>query len=121
MSLLKRITNRAKEIYKRGGTWKGALKKAGAELRGSRSTTKRRKSSSTKKRKHKKSVGVVFPSGVGSVSGGTISGHMASAKKLIADRIGDLERQKFTTRLKVDKRKIQKRISELKRQYRKLK
>ena len=32
---LKKITTRAKQIYAKGGTWKGAIKKAGAEYRGS--------------------------------------------------------------------------------------
>ena len=51
---------------------------------------------------------------------GTISGHLSQAKAMIADKIADKERQKFVTKLKRNKRKIQKEISELKKQYRKL-
>jgi len=132
-NVLKRITTRAKQIYAKGGTWKGAIKKAGAEYRGKRSTKKKRTGS-----RRKKKVGVVWPAAVaGNVTrsrshtdknkitnnfqiGGTISGHLSQAKAMIADRIANKERQKFVTKLKRNKRKIQKEISELKRQYRKL-
>jgi hypothetical protein len=44
---LKKITTRAKQIYKKGGTWKTAIKKAGAEYRGSH----KKKSAPKKRRK----------------------------------------------------------------------
>lgn len=119
---LKRITTRAKQIYSRGGTWKGALKKAGVEFRGSGKKTKKR-SAGTKRKKssRRKRVGVVWPAAVGGASmNGTISGHLSQAKAMIADKIADKERQKFVTKLKRNKKKIQKEITELKKQYRKL-
>jgi hypothetical protein len=59
------MTNRAKEIRRRsGGSWKAALKKAGAEMRGKK--TIKRKRSGSRSTKKRKSVGVVWPSGVGS-------------------------------------------------------
>ncbi len=119
---LKKITTRAKQIYAKGGTWKGAIKKAGAEYRGSGLKTKKR-STRSKRRKttRRRKVGVVWPAAVaGSSMNGTISGHLSQAKAMIADRIADKERQKFVTKMKRNKRKIQKEISELKRQYRKL-
>ena len=118
---LKKITNRAKQIYAKGGTWRGAIKKAGAEYRGS-GIKKRSTRSKRKKTTRRRKVGVVWPAAVaGSATmNGTISGHLSQAKAMIADKIADKERQKFVTKLKRNKRKIQKEISELKRQYRKL-
>lgn len=46
---LKKITTRAKQIYKSGGTWKAAIKKAGAEYRSG-------KVSGTKKKSKRKSL-----------------------------------------------------------------
>ena len=120
---LKKITTRAKQIYAKGGTWKGAIKKAGAEYRGSGLKTKKR-SGGSKRRKstRRRKVGVVWPAAVaGSATmNGTISGHLSQAKAMIADKIADKERQKFVTKLKRNKRKIAKEISQLKKQYRKL-
>lgn len=120
---LKKITTRAKQIYAKGGTWRGAIKKAGAEYRGSGLKTKRRHST-TKKHRRKK-VGVVWPAAVAGYHKknehpDTISHHVNMAKKIIADKIAAKEVQKFTTKLKRNKRKIQKEISALKKQYRKL-
>ena len=121
---LKKITTRAKQIYAKGGTWKGAIKKAGAEYRGGkRSSTKKRRSVKRKRvTTRRRKVAAVWPAAVaGSASmGGSISGHLSQAKAMIADRIADKERQKFVTKLKRNKRKIQKEIASLKRQYRKL-
>jgi len=122
---LKKITTRAKQIYAKGGTWRGAIKKAGAEYRGKGSTTKKRRAPRPAhykgRGKKKRNVGVVWPAAVaGSSINGTISGHLSQAKKMLAEKIGDKETQKFTTKLKRNKRKIQKEISALKRQYRKL-
>jgi hypothetical protein len=119
---LKKITTRAKQIYAKGGTWRGAIKKAGAEYRGSKHKTKKRVvRNKRRKTSHRKKVGVVWPAAVaGSSMNGTISGHLSQAKKMLAEKIGDKETQKFTTKLKRNKRKIQKEISSLKKQYRKL-
>jgi hypothetical protein len=43
-SALKKITTRAKQIYKKGGTWKTAIKKAGAEYRGGKKVSGVKKS-----------------------------------------------------------------------------
>ena len=118
---LKKITTRAKQIYAKGGTWKGAIKKAGAEYRGS-GKRKKRSAGSKHKSTRRRKVAAVWPAAVagsGSMNG-TISGHLSQAKAMIADKIADKERQKFVTKLKRNKRKIQKEISELKKQYRKL-
>jgi len=119
---LKKITTRAKQIYAKGGTWRGAIKKAGAEYRGAKHKTKKR-SHGSKRRKtsHRKKVGVVWPAAVaGSSMNGTISGHTSAIKKLILEQIGDLEKRKFSHRLKRDKKVFAKQIAELKRKYRKL-
>jgi len=118
---LKKITTRAKQIYAKGGTWRGAIKKAGAEYRGGKSLTRKKRRSGSKRRKvtRRRKVAAVWPAAVASVNG-TISGHLSQAKAMIADRIADKERQKFVTKLKRNKRKIQKEITELKKQYRKL-
>lgn len=124
-SLLKRITNRAKEIRRRsGGSWKAALKKAGSEFKGMKSTPAKRRSVTRKK---VRGVATVSKSHVdknkitNNFQIGSVASHISAAKKLIADKIADKERLKFLARLKSDKRRIGKEISELKKQYRKLK
>jgi len=116
-TILKRITNRAKEIRRRsGGSWKSALKKAGSEFKGKKSAPAKRPKKSSVKKYRAEHVRRVPNSGSES-----LSHHISEAKKILLDRIADKERQKFVARLKVDKRRIQKEISEYKRQYRKLK
>lgn len=53
---LKKITTAAKKLYKKGGTWKGAMKKASAAYRGGKLKTKRRRSVGAVKKTRKRSV-----------------------------------------------------------------
>jgi hypothetical protein len=132
-STLKKITTRAKEIYKKGGTWKGAIKKAGAEYRSGKVAKVIHM-----KRKKRKVSGTLSGQGSSAISGmrkrrivrkksvsrrrtiGTVASHVSKAKKMIADKIGIAETQKFKAPKKMQKRKIAKRISKLKTQFRKL-
>ena len=127
-AVLRKITTRAKHIRRlHGGSWKAAIKKAGAEYRGGRkmSGTRKRK---TRKRKAKvvrmKTVRRVrrlhAAEGRAIHSLGSVASHTQAAKKLIEHQIGKLETQKYTAKKKSTKRKIQKRISALKTKYRKL-
>lgn len=140
-NVLKKITTRAKQIYKKGGTWKGAVKKAGAEYRsGKKSKPKkktRRKVGGTlsggtrpashavgKVRRRKRRVGATLsdsprPAGnaIGRVSTASLISH---AKERIGKEIGRAEVSKFKAKKVTQKRKIAKRITALKSKYRKL-
>src|SRR5277367_2702107 len=139
-STLKKITSAAKRIYARGGTWKGAIKKAGAEYRAGklgkvvRMKTKRKKS---RRRKVGRATGVLYNSSgraataraaaisgrpyngmIGGAGHGSDSGAMGSiprtinhAKKMIAYKIGMEEMKKVTAKTKTAKRKISKKIA----------
>jgi hypothetical protein len=130
-SALKKITTRAKAIRRlHGGSWKAAIKKAGAEYRGGK-----KMGSTHRKAKHHKRMGAVRPSKRKSVirkvkayhaaegraikSLGSVSHHMAQAKSQLKEQIGWAEAQKFAASKKSTKRKIGKRIAALKSQYRK--
>jgi hypothetical protein len=151
---LKKITTRAKQIYKKGGTWKTAIKKAGAEYRSGR-VKKRRKVSGTlssggsngvmglRRKKRRKVSGTLSSSGsngvmgvrrkkrrVGAVtsslmsdaaiSGLTATQHLNKAKQKLDIIIGDLYTKIFKAKTKVAKRKLGKKMTELKSKYRKL-
>jgi hypothetical protein len=132
---LKKITTRAKQIYKKGGTWKTAIKKAGAEYRGGKkvSGTKKKKSPKRKaavrrvKRLHRaegraiKKLGGVASTFTAAALGGLTSSQLVSrAKEKIAIEIGKAEVSKFRATKARAKKKVAKRISALKSKYRKL-
>lgn len=130
-SALKKITTRAKVIRRlHGGSWKAAIKKAGAEYRGGKkvgSTRKKRrvvrkrrvgsvKRSSTVKRVKR----LHAAEGRAIKSLGSVSSHMAAAKSQLKEQIGWAEAQRFASQTKRSKRIIGKRIAALKSKYRKL-
>jgi hypothetical protein len=127
---LKKITTRAKSIYKKGGTWKGAIKKAGAEYRSGKKigrvvrmkTKKRRKVGSARKRSTtvRRIKRLHSAEGRAIHSLGSVSHHISNAKKILEHEIGKLETQKFVAKKKATKRKISKRIAEKKSRFRKL-
>jgi hypothetical protein len=137
---LKKITTRAKQIYKKGGTWKTAIKKAGAEYRGAKKKSapkkKRRRVGGTLsdsprpagysvgrvKHKKRRRVGATLsdsprPAGY---SIGSVSIHINHAKEILGEKIMAAELRKFKATTKRAKTKIQKTITELKSKYRKL-
>lgn len=133
-SALKKITTRAKQIYKQGGTWATAIKKSGAEYRG-----KKRKVGGVKKRTvrkvHRKKVGAARPREVGKdrfdnkrvniTVGGvttaeTIHRSIVRAKNGILDKLMALEGKKFTAHKVSEKKKIEKRIAKLRIDYKRL-
>jgi hypothetical protein len=128
MSALKQIVTRAKQIYKKGGTWKGAIKKAGAEYRGKRrkSPAKKRKVGSAPKKKSARKKIVRRVKALHKAEGraikslGSVSSHLTSAKRLITNKIGEEETKKFKAKKEGAKKKIAKRIAELKSRYRKI-
>jgi hypothetical protein len=122
-SALKKITTRAKQLYKQGGSWKSAIKKAGAEYRG-----KKRKVSGvrTKKTHHKKTrhkrLGATREIGKDrldnkrvNITVGSITA--AQAKSVIRSRTKDSLAtallQRDMARTKTAKRKISKKITSL--------
>lgn len=140
MSALKQITTAAKAIYKKGGTWKTAIKKAGAMYRAKKKKApakKRRKVSGTlsagsrpasysigKVKRRKRRIGATLsdsPRPAGYAIGGlTASAHIAHAKKKIGEQIALAELSKFKAPKKSAKNKISKKITALKSRYRKL-
>lgn len=140
---LKKITARAKHIrHTHGGTWKAAVKKAGAEYRaGKIHGVKKRKVGTTKAQKaharkfaikavklmHKSEGqaiqrlrGVRSTFQAAAIGRLTTAQHISHAKEKIAQEIGRAEMAKFRAKTKTAKRKISKRISELKTRFRKL-
>ena len=137
---LKKITTRAKQIYKKGGTWKGAIKKAGAEYRsGKKSKPKRRRVSGTlsqgarpasyavgkvKKKHTRRRIAGTLSDGARpssyAVGGLSAAHHIGKAKQKIGHEIANAELKKFQAKKKSLKNKIGKRITALKSRYRKL-
>lgn len=139
---LKKITTRAKQIYKKGGTWKGAIKKAGAEYRAGKKKSpakkSRRRVSGTLsggarpasyavgrvKRKARRKVSGTLSGGarpasyaIGRVSASSL---ISRAKEKIGHEIGMAEVRKFRAVKKSAKKKVAKKIAALKSRYRKL-
>jgi hypothetical protein len=109
---LKKITNRAKEIRRKqpGIAWKTAIKKAGAEYRGSAKKGKPKAAGSKRKR----------PStNKGTSTVGAGSSPITQVKQQLRDQLGRALLTKELSRKKTDKRKAQKRISELRGKLRK--
>jgi hypothetical protein len=138
VSALKKITTRAKEIYRKGGTWKAAIKKAGAEYRGGkkvgakkRPAKKRRKVGGTLsagsssgimgvRRKRKRISGTLSAGASGGIMGLTAAQHISKAKKKMELQIGAAEVRKFQAKKKSVKNRVAKTIAALKSKYRKL-
>jgi hypothetical protein len=135
-SALKWITTRAKQIYKKGGTWKTAIKKAGAEYRSGKKvsgTKKKRKPAKRRaavrrvKKLHraegkaiKQLRGVRSTFAAAALGRVTTSQLISSAKEKIGMEIGRAEVSKFRAAKKSAKKKIAKRIAALKTRFRKL-
>jgi len=134
---LKKITARAKHIrHTHGGTWKAAVKKAGAEYRAGKIHGVKKKSAKKTARKkvvrrikklhHLEGKAIHALHGVHStfqaaaIGGLTTAQHIAHAKKKIVQEIATAEAHKFAAGKKMAKRKIAKRITALKSKYRKL-
>jgi hypothetical protein len=129
MTALKQISTEAKKIYAKGGTWKGAIKKASAHYRDKHAG---KKSASAKRTRRKKVVGRVtvsesvvkrtFPGARVSNNSGVVSSAslISQLKQSYGQRIGTLESKKIFAGTKLEKRKIQKEINEIKAKLRKL-
>jgi hypothetical protein len=148
-STLKKITTRAKQIYKKGGTWKTAIKKAGAEYRtgklGSIKSKKRKSALKRVKKFHRaegkamkalgrrprrRRIGSAYGSGEmnstmsaagsGGIMGMSAASHISYAKEKLHAKISALYGRIFSAKTKLAKRKLNKALSELKSKYRKL-
>jgi hypothetical protein len=124
---LKKITAQAKIIYKRGGTWRGAIKKAAAAFRAgySRPGDKRRTRPKTKKSRAKRKKAVTRTVRRGSVVkvhhilagvGATRSAYKNSLREKIMNAAG---RRELAIKVR-QRKKISKEIAKLKRDYRAL-
>jgi hypothetical protein len=134
MSALTKIVAHAKKLYKRGGSWKAAIKKSGVAYRAGKlgrvkgAVPKRRKKlAGTKKRaggsrrktvKRVKSLHAAEGRAIKSL--GSVSSHISMAKKQLKEQIGWAEADRFAATTKTAKRKKGRHIAELKSKYRKL-
>lgn len=128
-SVLKKITAEAKRIRKKNPriSWKSAVKQAGAKYRGTvKKKTVRKKSVAKKAAPKKKAATRRKVSGYTSAFGGAMvagikeSTALSMLKRKYLSDIGVLESRKYAEKTKMGKKRIQKKISELKSKYRKL-
>jgi len=130
---LKKITGRAKAIYKKGGTWKGAIKKAGAEYRAGKISGVKKKRKPAKRKR----VGAVKRKSaprkrVGTAprkrktpaprkrAVGSVASHTAAAARLVKEQLAWNLLNISQAKKKVVKRKLQKKSAVLKRKLRAL-
>lgn len=133
-SALKKITTRAKAIYKKGGTWKGAIKKAGVEYRsGKISGVKRKKVGAVKRKKvgavKRRKVGAVKRKRVGAVKRkkvgsprkvGSIATHKAAARAMVKEALGWNMVNQSTAKTVKAKKRLAKRTAKLKKELKAL-
>lgn len=125
---LKKITTRAKQIYAKGGTWKVAIKKAGAEYRTGKKkpAAKKRVTKKAPRRKtaKRKVAGVLSSASTlmqtAAIGRLTTPQLISHAKKRIDKTIGELYTKIFLAATKMEKRKLQKRLNAAKSKYKKL-
>lgn len=123
---LKKITTKAKKIYKRGGTWRGAIKKAGAEYRAGklgkvvrmktkrRLTTKKRKTVIKKIRRLHKAEGKAITR-LGSI--GSLKGQL---RKRLKEKLANGLLSQYQAKTKTAKKRISKRLSVIKKELKNL-
>lgn len=123
---LKKITAKAKKIYKRGGTWRGAIKKAGAEYRAGklgkvvRMKTKRRAATTKRKRTIKKIRRLHKAEGKAITRLGSIAGIKSQLKKRLKEKLAKGMLSQYEARTKTAKRKISKRLTVIKKELKNL-
>jgi hypothetical protein len=118
MSALKKITTRAKQLRKKHPNmeWRTAIKKAGAEYRGGKVKSAPRKKAvhrkTVKRKKHHTNWGVVSEH-ERRVSGVSISGLKSQLKDRYKEQLAKALLSKDLATKKMDKRRHQKRIAEI--------
>jgi hypothetical protein len=129
---LKQITTRAKQLYKKGGTWKAAIKKAGIEYRKKKKKPHAKKkrmavSGVHHKRRRRARVGSVSKSHYDRVDRkkvditiGSVSHHKAQAKKAIQQEIMHKAGRRELAIKVNERRKLNRAIAKLKKDYRAL-
>jgi hypothetical protein len=128
---LKKITGRAKAIYKKGGTWQGAIKKAGAEYRSGKISGVKKKRKPVKRKK----VGAVKRKAaprkrVGAAprkrtrpakrAVGSVASHTKAAANILKEQLAWNLLNISQAKKKVVKRKLQKKSAVLKRKLKAL-
>jgi hypothetical protein len=123
---LKKITTKAKKIYKRGGTWRQAIKKAGAEYRSGklgkvvRMKTRRRATTKKRKRIVKKIRRLHRAEGRAIRSLGTVAGIKSQLKKRLKEKLAKGMLSHYEARTKPQKKRISKRLTVIKRELKNL-
>lgn len=130
---LKKITTRAKAIYKKGGTWKGAIKKAGVEYRGGKlgkvGSAKKKRVGAVKKKK----VGAVKKKRARSVARkvgatrstrsrtvGSVASHKAAAKSIVKEQLAWNLLNQSQAKTVRSRKKLAKRTAKLKKELKAL-
>lgn len=123
---LKKITTRAKAIYKKGGKWQTAIKKAGAEYRSGKISRVKKKRKPAKRKK----VGAVKRKAaprkrVGAAprkrarpakrAVGSVASHTSAARRILEEQLAWNLLNISLAKTKMPKRKLQKRSAALKR------
>jgi hypothetical protein len=127
---LKKITIRAKAIRRAapGKSWKSAIKQAGSEYRtGKISGVKKRRSPAKRKKvgaKYKvyhevKRVGSVKSKGRG-FTVGSINQHKAAARHQVKERLAWMLLARDSAKTKTERKKLGKKVMELRKEYRNL-
>jgi hypothetical protein len=129
---LKKITTRAKQIYKSGGTWKTAIKKAGAEYRTGKISGVRKKKKGTKRKKRggskirRKKIGSIRRNAdrvdrkQTSITIGSVAHHKSQARMGLKHQLEKKAGQRELATRKLAKRKLSKDIAKIKRDIRAL-
>lgn len=126
-SALRKITTEAKKIYKRGGSWKSAIKKAGAEYRSGKlgkvvhMKTRRKRATAKRKRVIKKIHRLHRAEGkairkLGSVENATAAALRNALVKKVKEKLAGELLARDLAKTKTEKRRITKQIN-LSRRY----
>lgn len=113
-STLKRITSRAKQIYKKHPSmkWTSAIKQASKELKGKGATKKTTRKKAARRKTRKKVSGDLY---IKHEAIGSISKTESTYRKQLRERLKDLLYKRDCARLKRAKRHWSKQISEVRR------
>jgi hypothetical protein len=129
---LKKITTRAKQIYKSGGTWMAAIRKSGAEYRTGKISGVRKKKKTTRKKSRsgskirRKKIGAIRTNRdrvdrkQTSITIGSVAHHKSQARMGLKHQLEKKAGQRELATRKPLKRKLSKDIAKIKRDIRAL-
>jgi hypothetical protein len=128
---LRKIVTRAKQIFKKGGTWKGAIKKASVEYRSKKKKPARvgyagytrrkiKQVSKVARKKRKLNPKLSRKKAVASVSIGSVAHHKSEIRKGLKYQLEKKAGAREMSKIKVIRRKLSKDIAKIKKDIRAL-